>query len=224
MLRTRAVRRRVPILLLLFLVLLGCDKKKDGGVRGSGVQTTKVRQVPAFSRLSVGSMLDVRVSIGKDEPMQLKGDDNLLEHVSSRLENGVLKLDVDTKVHTRMPLEVRLSTARLETLNASVAAKVDVQGLTGPSFEARAAGGSRVTVSGSTDSLKLAGKGAARFDFTKVTARSASVNLEYGSTARLGYLEKLDVKASGASRVYYQGEPEMTRDLHPPARLIRSDP
>lgn len=217
-------RRALTLFVLGCLVFGACKKKSDEGVVGSGVQGKTTRSVPAFTRLAASSLLDVKVTVGKDGPVEIKGDDNLLEHVTSRVENGVLKLDADAKLKKSMPLEVRVSTARLEAVSASVASKLDIQGLSAEKFVARAAGAGRVTAAGNAQSLELSGKGACELDFSKVPAREASVTLEHAAVARLGYVEKLNAKASGPSRVYHQGEPEIVRDLEKPARVIRAQP
>jgi hypothetical protein len=164
------------------------------------------------------------VNVGKDGPLELKGDDNLLDHVTSRFENGVLKLDVDTKVHTRMPLEVEIATAELEAVSAVVAAKVDVRGLKAKTFEAKAGGAARILASGTAEALTVTGTGATEVDFTELLAASATVRLEHAGTVRFGYLEKLDVAASGPSRVFYQGDPQIKQALRKPARLIHGGP
>ncbi|HVR18925.1 MAG TPA: DUF2807 domain-containing protein, partial [Polyangiaceae bacterium] len=184
------MRRRALFFGLFVLLAPACDEKKEGALRGSGVQKAQSRPAPAFSRLWVGGSLDVRVLVDKDQPtLDVKGDDNLLDHVTARIEDGVLKLDTDTKLKTTMPLELRLHTGRLDSVVAAVASKVDVQGLRAGAFEARAAGAGRLTVSGSATSLDLGGKGAAQLDFTNVPAASAKVHLEQGAVVRLGYLE-----------------------------------
>jgi len=220
MLRTRPVRRRALLLTLIALSLTSCGKKDDA-LAGSGVQARKTRNVPAFKRLWVGGVLVVRVSVGKDGPMELKGDDNLLEHVTSRLENGVLKLDVDTKVKKRMPLEVTLSTAELEAVSAVVASRVDVQGVKAKAFEAKAGGAAHITATGSAETLTVTATGAAQVDLSALPAAAATVRMEQAGTAKFGYLEKLDVTASGPSRVFYQGDPQLKKEIRKPARLVQ---
>lgn len=224
MLRIPSVRRRALLFLaLVFSIASSCDKK-DEGVVGSGVQRTTTRNMPPFVRVSVGSALEVRISVGNDGPLELEGDDNLLQHVTSRVEKGNLILDADAKLKRSMPLEARLSTRRLEAVSASVASKVDVHGLSADKFEARAAGAGRVTVAGSAQTLELFGKGASVLDFTKVVAHEATVRVERASQAKLGYLERLHASATGPSRIYHAGEPVIESNLEKPARLIRVQP
>jgi len=205
---------------LCFSVAFGCAKK-DEFLHGSGVQSTTSRPVPAFSRLWVGSLLDVRVVVAPGAPtLEVKGDDNLLDHVTARLEGGVLKLDTDAKVKTTMPLELGLRTEGLESVVAAAASNVSVQGLKAQAFKGGAAGAGRLTVAGSARDLDLTGAFAGQLDFTKVAAASAKVRTDKAANVRLGYLEALDVSATGASRVFYQGDPRITKNVEPSARLV----
>jgi putative autotransporter adhesin-like protein len=221
-LRPRPVRRWALFFGLFVLLSPACNEKKAGALRGSGIQKAQSRPAPAFTRLWVGGTLDVRVLVDKDDAtLDVKGDDNLLDHVTARMEGDVLKVDTDTKLKTTMPLEVRLRTRRLDSVVAAVASKVDVQGLKAGVFEARAAGAGRLRVSGSATRLDLTAKGAAELDLTNVPAAAAKVRLEQGAVLRLGYLETLDVGASGASKVFYRGDPAITKAIVPPASLIQ---
>jgi hypothetical protein len=224
MLRTAPVQRRALFLMALVVALSGCKKEKDDSLPGSGVQAKKTRSVPPFKRVWAGYLLRVSIKVGENGPLELKGDDNLLDHVRSRVENGVLKLDMDTMVRTKMPLEVTLATAELEGVTSVVTAKVTVQGLKARGFEARAAGAASITAQGVAESLTVSGNGATQVDLTEVAAASAVVRVEKAATVRLGYLEKLDVTASGVSSVIYQGEPVIQQNLQKPARLIKKEP
>jgi hypothetical protein len=218
------VQRRALFFLALLVALSGCKKEKDDSLPGSGVQAQKSRNVPPFKRIWAGVGMQVRIKVGENGPVGLKGDDNLLDHVRSRVENNILKLDFDTKVRTRMPLEVTLATAELEGVTAVIAAKVTVQGLKAKGFEARAGGAGRITAQGVAESLLLTGNGATQIDVTEVAAASAVVRAERAATIKLGYLEKLDVTASGPSRVIYQGDPVIEQKLEKPAHLIKKEP
>ena len=203
-------------------MLPGCGKKDDG-LGGSGIQKRKTRSVPAFKRLWIGGTLVVRVNVGKEGPLELKGDDNLLDHVTSRLENGVLKLDLDATLRTRMPLEVDIGTAELEGLTAVGATRVDVRGVKAKTFEVHGGGAARIHVAGTAEALTVTGTGATDIDLTALPSASATVRVDRAGTVRFGYLEKLDVTASGPSRVFFQGDPQIKKELIKPARLIRGN-
>jgi hypothetical protein len=202
---------------------VGCKKerKKSNALAGSGVQKTKELEIAEFSRLSVSGKMQVSVSIGGHSSLEVKGDDNIIDHVRARLENGVMTIDTDIPVRGKMPLEIRLGARQLDAITGSGAAKVRIEGLAAKDFSASAAGASRIAAEGTAETITITGKDAAEFDFTKVVARSAKAHLVKGASARVGHLEELDVRISDATRFFYEGEPKLTKDVKRPALLAK---
>jgi hypothetical protein len=202
---------------------LGCKEKKPSStLAGSGIQKTKEVEIAPFSRLSVNGKMQVFVSIGGHRSMDVKGDDNIIGHVRARLENGVMTIDTDTAVKGKMPLELRLGAAKLESISASGAAHVRIEGLAAKDFAASVAGASKVFADGTADTVSLKGKDAGELDFTKLVSRSAKIDLVKAATARVGYLENLDVRMQDACRVFYEGEPNITKDVKRPAFMVKT--
>jgi hypothetical protein len=220
----RLFRRRLVALLLVGFATAFCKEKPPPEVlTGDGVAAKDSREVAPFSRISVGSKFYVEISVGKPSRLELEGDKNLLSHVTSRSVNGTLTLDTDVKVKPAMKLRARVGASNLDSAHATGAAVVDIQGLTADKFEARTDRAGKVIARGSAKTFVLEGKDAGSFDFTNVPASSATVRLERGSRAELGYLEVLDVTLSGAALATYVGTPEIKKAIHRPARLIRRD-
>jgi hypothetical protein len=215
--------RRVFLLALFGAAFSGCEdeKKPDAGLQGDGVAFNEARDVPPFTRLSVGSRIEATVAIGEASKLELRGDKNLLPHVRAKVENGTLKLDTDVKVKPNIPLTVKLGVPRLDGATVSQAARLVIEKLSAQKFEARAAGGAKISASGSAQELVVDGVGAGQFDFTKLPVQSAVVRLELGSRAELGYVEKLDAKLSGATRLVYDGTPEIKQEIKERGRLVR---
>jgi hypothetical protein len=205
------------------IAIVGCEKKKPADtLEGNGVSAAASRDIAPFSRLAVGSRVEAEVTIGKASRLELHGDGNLLPHVTSRSENGLLTLDTDEKVKPSMRLRARISVPRLDLVSGTKGARIDVQGLAADTFEAHATDGAKLSAAGTAKALVLKGHQAGSLDFSKVSAASATVRLERAATARLGYLENLEVDIQDATRVFYVGEPKIKEDVRKPARLIRT--
>ncbi|HEX6275037.1 MAG TPA: DUF2807 domain-containing protein [Polyangiaceae bacterium] len=220
------IRRRPLFLLALFaLAFSGCDdeKKADSGLQGDGVAHTETRDVPAFTRLSVGSRIDVSVVIGEPSKLELRGDKNLLPHVTGKVENGTLKLDTDVKVKPNIPLTLKLRVPRLDGVSVSKGGSIAVEKLSAQKFEVQAGGGGKIRASGSAQELLVDGGDAGQVNLAKLPVQSATVRLERAARVELGYVEKLDVKLDGAARVVYEGTPEIKQDIKGRARLVRRD-
>jgi hypothetical protein len=210
--------RRLLLLAVFGLAVPAC-KKPDPTV-GSGVGATKPRSVGAFSAVRVGGGLEFEVNVGKGEPLEVTGDDNLLGFVTSKVEGDTLVLDVATKLKRKQPLRVRLGAERLVSVRAGEGAKGSVRGVRAEAFGVEAAGGARVTVTGSSQTLTVTTRTAAKVDLNDFSASKAVVTTSETSTVDLGHLEELEVTQKGLSRVIYRGEPKLTQNVTKPARLV----
>jgi hypothetical protein len=72
-----------------------------------------------------------------------------------------------------------------------------------------ASGASRVTLNGSARNVTVEGSGASHIDLSDFAVADAGVKLSGASTATVNPSGTLDVDASGASDVYYLGNPRM---------------
>jgi len=215
--------RRSLLIACLALALPACKKKPEASLKGSGVGTTKARPIGTFSRLRISGSLEFDVSVGKVLPLEITGDDNLISHVTARLEGDLLSLGVDAKLKQKQPLRVRVGTERLESVSVSVGAKGKVIGVKAEAFAVEAGGGAKLAVQGTSRDLKVTTRSAARVDLRDLSAAKGNVTAADASTVELGYLEELEVKQTGLSRVLYRGEPKLTQSVTKPARLMRRD-
>jgi hypothetical protein len=212
--------RRGLLLTGVALVLPACKKDKPAGTKGSGVGTTKAREVGAFSALRVNGKIDFEISVGKLAPLEVTGDDNLIQHVTTRVEGTELLVTLDAKVKPKQPLRVRAGTERLERISAAYGAKGTVRGVRSDAF-AIDVHMARVTAQGSSQTLALKTRGAAIVELDEFSAARATVHVDGPANVNLGYLEELDVTQSGVSRVAYSGEPKLTQNVTEPSRLIK---
>lgn len=217
-------RRSLLVALLVALApgLLACDKA-DKAVVGSGVGAKRTLELGPFSKLQVSGGFELTLHVGKREPLELRGDDNLLPLVSAKLEGDRLTIRLDRPVKRKQPLRIDVGTETLQALSVGVATKARVQGVKADGFEIRAAGGSEVVAAGSSSSLDVATKSASRVDLTDFATGSAVVSASDASRIKLGHVEALKVTQSGLSQIRYRGSPTLEHDVKKPARLIRED-
>ncbi len=198
------------------VVLIGCSKKKTDDaemptVRGSGVGSSVARKVPPFSRVSIGGNFDVTINVGKDGPVELRGDDNLFEHLPSPVVNGELTLKPGMAFKTTQPFRIAIATEKLERVAVSMASKVMVHGVRAESFEVFVTGAAQVTAQGSAAILKVTAKTAGQVDLTSLPAGEGVVTASEGSRVRLGHIEKLDATQRGVAMILYRGTPAITK-------------
>ncbi len=205
----------LSVALLSLAVAAGCHKKKPDdelpSVRGSGVGSSTSRQLAPFSRIDVGGALELTVNVGKNEPLEMRGEDNLFEHVASTVVGGELALKPDAVLKTTQPLRLVVGTERLEALTAAVAAKVTVHGVKADAFTLRSGGAARVVLDGSASTLSVAARTAAQLSLVAFSAGTVTATVQDFARVELGYVEKLDATQKGNGSITYRGTPDVTR-------------
>ena len=81
--------------------------------------------------------------------------------------------------------------------------------ITADDMDIEISGASSVEVGGTADRLVLEVSGASKMDMTDFSLNDASLELSGASEATLNVKGRLDAQLSGASRVYFYGNPEM---------------
>jgi hypothetical protein len=177
------------------------------------------RALPVFTRLNVGGGLEVTVNVGKNAPLELRGDDNLFSHVASTVTGGELVLKPDSVFETTQPLRLVVGTERLDAVAVAVGANVTVHGVKADAFDVRVAGAAQLAVDGSSQTLTLTTRNLARCDLTAFSAGTAKVSVSDLSRVKLGYVEKLDATQAGHAVIAYRGTPDVTRHAERPANV-----
>jgi hypothetical protein len=225
MLRTRPIIR-APAVVFAALFLhapIGCKKKEpEGPVRGSGVGSKVARSTPAFSKLEVRGSVRAEVEVGKPHSLELLGDDNLLPLVRLRVNAGTLVIDSERVLKGTQPLVARITAPSLDGITLTAASDGFVKGVKADHFVARLVGATRLHADGTSRMLEVVVKGAAQAKLKGLAVRAAHVTTSEAARVELGRIETLEVSQKGASVVTYEGSPEITRSVTPPARLIRT--
>ncbi|MBM3989602.1 MAG: DUF2807 domain-containing protein [Planctomycetes bacterium] len=181
---------------------------------GSGIVASQAREVPKFHAVRVGGAFDVRVAMGRTRSVVLEGDDNLLEHVCTRVEDGVLVLDfAPGRYRTRRPLSVVLVTETLTALEVHGAGDVRLEGVVGERLGIVISGSGDVMANGAVDVLELSITGAGKAYFMGLDAERASVTISGAGSAVVAVSKRLDVAISGAGDVRYCGRPQVSKSV-----------
>lgn len=118
-----------PIVVLSGLLLItSCGRR----LRGEGEVKTQVRNVSAFSAVNISAPIKAVIKVEQGEPaLTLKGQGNLLKHVTTGVENGILDIATDDNnivFYTNDDVEVLVSTPQLNMLTVSGAGDAEVKG------------------------------------------------------------------------------------------------
>ena len=220
-------KSRIFILFIALAMLIGCSQIP---ITGSGNVISQEEPISDFDKVDISSSFDVDISQGEGFSVIIRVDDNLVEHLQVVKEGSTLKTGLDPNRNytaSNATLEAELTMPELTGLDLSGASQATISGfksandlsvdLSGASslFGDIEAAKTNFDLSGSSDA-KLSGSGqettiditaGSQIDLSNFPVVDVTVNAAGGSTATVNTSGKLNADASGASQIYYLGDP-----------------
>lgn len=193
-------------------------------IEGSGVAGSEAREVPEFRAVRLDGGFDVRATVGAPRSVVVEGDANLLEHVRTRVEDGVLVLDfAPGSYRMHLPLRVAVTNPTLGAFEVDGAGDVELVGLRGERFGLSIRGAGDVTASGDVEVLDVSIAGAGDADLFALASQRASVSISGAGDVSVAASERLDAAISGAGDVRYRGSPQVSKSISGAGSVKRAD-
>ncbi len=234
-----ACRLALPAVLAVTLLLsAGCNVIGsgpaiviDGGVplNGSGNVISKEIPFADFTEVEVGNAFTVDISQGAGYGVVVTADDNLFEYLDIYQRGRTLVIGFKGASIGRATWRAQVTLPDLERLDVAGASRVNVAGFKGQDeMEFEASGASRITgrcqardvavevsgastveLGGSADKLELDASGASTASLGDLVVDRADAVVAEASRATLSVKTMLDANVSGASTLFYVGNPTL---------------
>ena len=219
------------VTLLIAYTLTSCNGNLNlgNGVEGSGNVVTEKRTIEApFTKIDASTGVEVIVEQGATTEVEVEVDDNLMEHIVTRVENGTLIVKIDGNINTMESAIVRVSTKTIEGLESSSGATVRSKNtLKGTILALKSSSGSTINTdleyekvsseSTSGSEIKLSGKAltldtksssGSEIDAKDLAANEITAQSTSGSNTTVNPIVLLNAKASSGSSIDYVKEPK----------------
>ncbi len=205
---------------VLTLALSACSQAF--AVEGSGVETTQTRTVEPFDRVRIEGSAEAIVRIGEPQKVTIVGDDNLLEHVRTRVVDGTLELGMDSGSY-RFRKELRFEITVPRLTGVAVAGSGDLQaiGIDCDTFDVSIAGSGDVKGAGRTQRLEVDIAGSGDVALFSLAARSADVAIAGSGQVDVTVSDELDAQVFGSGSVRYRGEPRVKRSIAGSGEVVK---
>ena len=213
--------RKTACLVLLAVFVAGCHGNFGPRIKGSGKRELQKREVSPFTSISTEGAFTIEVTCQKDQSLEVEGDDNVLEYVSTDVSGNVLRLKNTKNYSINEPVKVRISVPNLEGFSSNGAGRIDIKGMNNDKFEIDANGAPTIIVSGTTKVIDIGANGAAKVDTTKLHASRAVVDTNGASRVDLDVTDQLDATVNGPSTVTYKGDPVVNKTIRGPGKIER---
>jgi Putative auto-transporter adhesin, head GIN domain len=213
------MRKLASLFLLLPLLAAGCHHGMRAQVKGSGKRVMQKRQISPFTSISTEGVFEIEVTCQKDPSLEIEGDDNVLELITSDVGGNVLRLKNTKNYSTSEPVRVKITVPNLEGLTVSGAGRIEIKDVKNEKFEIDSNGAPTITVAGDTNVVDIDSNGAGKIDTHNLRAAKAVVDSKGVSRIDLDVKDQLDVTISGPSSVIYRGDPVVNKTIHGPGKV-----
>lgn len=179
------------------------------GTEGSGVAARQTREVPAFHSVELAGGNNVVIHVGGEQSVVVKADDNLLNHVTTKVESGALVIgNTPGSLTTKSPMSVEVTVPTLNALTLAGGGNIVVSGIKAESLMVALAGGGNVTGSGIATSLDVTLDGSGNVWFTRVAANDVHAVLSGSGNIFVTATNSLDASVPGSGTISYAGNPQ----------------
>ncbi|MDW3196399.1 MAG: head GIN domain-containing protein [Cytophagales bacterium] len=177
--------------------------------RGSGVIITETRELPDFNAITSSPAIDLTITQGAIQAMEVSSDDNLIDRVITRVNmNGQLIIDLEEGSYENLTLRVNIVIPELISVENLGAGRISIEGFNDQeTLTLRNTGAASFDLSGSANELiiELLGAGnIAAFDFAANTVR---ITLTGSGNIEVSAAELIAGNILGAGNIHYRGEP-----------------
>jgi hypothetical protein len=228
----------IPLLIMLLLILQGCDKLIDNWeensdrntIYGSGRLVELEYEFNDFDKVLLTHVYNANVKKGEEYSIILRVDDNIEEFVSVYQLADKLHFSLDSENnYSEVTLEVDITMPDIEMLELSGATHAKLQGfsfdhslsidLSGASsvngsidvseLQAQLSGASSIYLTGSGEIVDLSVSGASFVDLANFSGINGYVSMSGASNGKVNLEETLQVQLSGTSQLWYAGNPQV---------------
>lgn len=232
----------IPLILLLTLacsITFTAPEIKE--LRGSGNLVTEQRAVSGFDRIEFGGVGKMSIRQGDVESLTIEADDNLIDHIATRVVADRLIIDMEKNVNfggmTRINYD--LVVKDLSRLTLSGFGDIDMDELETDSLTVMLSGSGNLTladlqadrldvtitgfgnteIGGEVNDLQVTIKGAGSFKGGDLLSQTARIEVSGFGNVTAWVERDLDVEITGSGNVSYYGLPDVTQNISGFGRL-----
>lgn len=216
-------------LLILLLFIIQGQSCIDGKNYGPSVKET--REVADFDELEISHGIDVFLSMGSEEQLEVEAPEDLLDELVTEVRGGKLKIYYDRSFNWNNGTKIYLQAKKLKKINTSGGSdlvcedliksknleleasggsdiKLEIQA---KDLDVKVSGGSDIVLSGEADFLSANSSGGSDLKAFDLIVGKADLEASGGSDINITVEEELDGRASGGADIEYMGNPKILK-------------
>ena len=180
-----------------------------GCVVGEGPVVSQTREARTFDRIEAGSGIHLSMRIGPAQDLEVRGQENVLDAITTDVEGGTLKIEARDDFTSVEPVTVTIVAPALAGISMSGGAQATIEGLDATSLEIDIRGGARATVIGAAATVELSADGGAVAELGDLAAAMMTIDVSGGASAIVQASESITGTASGGSTLAVRGDADV---------------
>jgi len=214
------MNHRLFAFLLALPLLLACHHGSDGGgvigsslpILGSGLIVSENRPVPPFDSVDLQAVAGVTITLGSSHGVRVEADDNIIDHIGTRVAGSVLVIDSDASYDSPSGVKVYLEANAARSLRLTGVGSITATGIASSgTVSATVTGVGTITPVGYADAFVGTLTGVGRIEALDLMTRRSTIVISGQGDCRVTAGDELDVTISGIGDVYYAGNPPLVR-------------
>ncbi len=229
-------------IVVLALGLNSCTKEV---VNGSGPVVSEQRNINNYTAIDLQLSATIYYTEADTFSMEIIAQQNVIDEISTDVNDGklVIRLPWDTKLKSYNTITINIAAPAVSDFtvsgsgniysnnilhvlnsdfNISGSGKIEIIGVETNDIDARISGSGRLTINGGTSinaDITISGSGNANIE--NVMSEYVTTNTSGSGDCRVFATNTLDVKISGSGKVYYAGNPSITKSISGSGKLIQ---
>lgn len=221
--------RPLFVLALVLLLSSGCVVNVQDSIRGDGKVVTQKREVSIFTGVKVGSGIDVFLTQGETQSVEVEADENLQEWIRTEVEGSVLHIYTEKVIRLAKTKRVNITVKTIDKIDISSAGDVtglskfktdnldiDMSSAGDLDFEVEAneiklsiSSAGDVNLKGKANKLNADLSSAGDLDAYDLEVKEGDISVSSAGSARVFVTEEASFRCSSAGNISYKGEPRI---------------
>jgi len=194
--------------LLILLTLVSCSNDDD--FIGSGNIISENREVASFTKIDNSTSINMIISKGPIQEVEVSADDNIINSVKTAVENGLFKLDLSKGNYIDVTITVSITVPNIEDLENTGSGNMTISGFDDLLLlRVDNEGSGNITLSGSGTSLDLKNSGSGSYKGFGFVSENCSVANSGSGDCEINCTSTLDGTNSGSGNILYTGMPNV---------------
>ena len=199
-------------------------------IHGNGVPSVQERNIGNFKGVSASGSMDIVVSAGPTHSLKIEADENLMQYIEVRNDDGVAKIYTRKgyNLNPKSKMRVHATAPSYSLLQVSGSGKISSEGrisgmdklhtevsgsgdivldVDAPRVEAEISGSGSARIKGTTRDFAAQVSGSGDIRCFDLLAENAEIDIAGSGNAEIFASKTLDVQVAGAGDVRYKGSP-----------------